>query len=104
MHCGTVFCKQRLYKTDSICKEIEIQKQDADVAVLETVKQQAALYLDREKLSKQAIKKNSPLSVGAKINALVKAMETAQQGWIAFYDKYDYGRLDKNNFISEKKK
>lgn len=104
MHCGTVFCKQRLYKTDSICKEIGIRKQDADMAVLAAVKQQATWYLDRDKLSKQVIKKNSPLSVGAKINALVKAMETAQQGWMALYDKYADGKLDRNDFISEKKK
>lgn len=74
------------------------------MAVLVAVKQQAALYLDRDKLSKQVIKRNSPLSVGAKINALVKAMETAQQGWIALYDKYADGKLDRNDFISEKKK
>ncbi len=87
VHYGTVCCRQRSFKTDSACKEIEIRKQDADVAVLEAIKQQAALYLDRNKLSKQVIKRNSLLSVGAKINALVKAMETAQQGWIALYDK-----------------
>lgn len=103
-HYGTVCCRQRSFKTDSACKKIEIWKQDADMAVLAAVKQQAALYLDRDKLSKQVIKRNSPLSVGAKINALVKAMETAQQGWIALYDKYADGKLDRNDFISEKKK
>lgn len=104
VHYGTVFCRQRSYKRDSVCKEIEIRKQDADVAVLAAIKQQATLYLDREKLSKQVIKRNSPLSVGAKINALVKAMESAQQGWIALYDKYADGKLDRNDFICEKKK
>lgn len=74
------------------------------MAVLAAVKQQAALYLDRNKLSKQVVKRNSSLSVGAKINALVKAMETAQQGWVALYDKYADGKLDRNDFISEKKK
>lgn len=53
------------------------------MAVLAAVKQQAALYLDRDKLSKQVIKRNSSLSVGDKIIALVKAMETLQQGgWL----------------------
>ena len=104
MHCGTVFCRQRSYKTDSVCKEIQIRKEDADKAVLEAVKQQAALYLDRDKLSKQVIKRKSSLSVGTKINALIMAMETAQQGWIALYDKYADGKLDRNDFISEKKK
>ena len=104
MHCGTVFCRQRSYKTDSACKEIEIRKQDANMAVLAAIKQQATLHLDREKLSKQVIKRNSSLSVSAKINAFVKAMETAQQGWIAVYNKYADGKLDRNDFISEKKK
>lgn len=31
-------------------------------------------------------------------------METSQQGWIALYDKYTDGKLDRNNFINEKKK
>lgn len=74
------------------------------MAVLAAVKQQAVLYLDRNELSKQVIKRNSSLSVGAKINALVKAMETAQQGWMALYDKYADGKLDRNDFICEKKK
>ncbi len=74
------------------------------MAVLAAVKQQAALYLDSDRLSKQVIKRNSSLSVCAKINALVKAMETAQQGWMALYDKYADGKLDRNDFISEKKK
>ena len=104
MHCGTVFCRQRSYKTDSVCKEIQIRKEDADKAVLEAVKQQAALYLDRDKLSKQVIKRKSSLSVGTKINALIMAMETAQQGWIALNVNFAYGKLDRNDFISEKKK
>lgn len=97
------FCKQRSFKTDSACKEIEIRKQDADMAVLAAVKQQAALYLDSDRLSKQVIKRNSSLSVSAKINALVKVMETSQQGWMALYDKYADGKLDRSDFISEKK-
>lgn len=101
---GTVCCKQRSFKTDSACKEIEIRKQDADMAVLAAVKQQAALYLDKNKLPKQVIKRSSSLSVGAKINTLVRATETSQQGWMALYDKYADGKLDRNDFISEKKK
>ena len=43
-HRGTVFCRQRLYKTDSDCKDIEIYKHDADMAVLAAVKKEAELY------------------------------------------------------------
>lgn len=104
VHYGTVCCKRRSFKTDSACKEIEIRKQDADMAVLAAVKQQATLYLGRNKLSQQVIKRNHSLSVGAKINALVKAIETAQQGWMPLYDKYADRKRDRNDFISEKKK
>lgn len=34
-HYGTVFCKQRSFKTDSDCRDIEIKKHDADMEKLE---------------------------------------------------------------------
>lgn len=34
-HYGTVFCKQRSFKTDSDCRDIEIKKHDADREKLE---------------------------------------------------------------------
>ena len=86
-HYGTVFCRQRLYKTDSDCKDIEIYKHDADMAVLAAVKKEAELYLDRDKLSRQAVKRNASLSVSDRINAIVKSMEAAQKGWFALYHK-----------------
>lgn len=70
-HYGTVFCRQRLYKTDSDCKDIEIYKHDADMAVFAAVKKEAELYLDRDKLSRQAVKRNTSLSISDRINAIV---------------------------------
>ncbi len=103
-HRGTVFCRQRLFKTDSDCKDIEMYKKDADMAVLAAVKKEAELYLDRDKLSKQAVKRNSSLSVSDRIGAIVKSMEAAQKGWFALYDKYADGKLEREVFINEKKK
>ncbi len=103
-HYGTVFCKQRSFKTGSDCKDIEIYKQDADMAVLAAVKKEAELFLDRDKLSKQAVKRNVSLSVSDRIGAIVKSMESAQKGWFALYDKYADGKLEKDVFINEKKK
>lgn len=37
-HVGTIFCRQRSFKTDSKCKEIVIYKADADKAVLAAIK------------------------------------------------------------------
>lgn len=56
-HYGTIFCKQRSFKTDSDCRDIEINKHDADMAVLASVKREAEIFLDRDKLSRQVIKK-----------------------------------------------
>ncbi len=103
-HYGTVFCKQRSFKTDSDCKDIEICKHDADVAVLAAVKKEAELYLDRNRLSRQAVKRNASLSVSDRISAIVKSMEAAQKGWFALYDRYADGKLEREFFLNEKKK
>lgn len=103
-HRGTVYCRQRSFKTDSACKGIEIYKHDADMAVLAAVKKEEEIYLERDKLSLQAAKRNAPLSVSGKINAIVKSMEAAQKGWIALYDRYADGNLEREIFLNEKKK
>ncbi len=103
-HYGTVFCKQRSFKTDSDCKDIEICKHDADTAVLAAIKKEAELYLDRDKLSRQAVKWNESLSVSDRISAIVKSMEAAQKGWFALYDRYADGKLEREFFLNEKKK
>ena len=103
-HHGTVYCRQRLFKTDSACKGIEIYKHDADMAVLAAVKKEAEIYLERDKLSLQAAKRNAPLSVSGRINAIVKSMEAAQKGWITLYDRYADGNLEREIFLNEKKK
>ena len=72
--------------------------------MLAAVKKEAELYLDRDKLSRQAVKRNASLSVSDRINAIVKSMEAAQKGWFALYDKYADGKLDREIFLNEKKK
>lgn len=103
-HYGTVFCKQRSFKTDSDCKDIEICKHDADMAVLAAVKKEAELYLDRDKLLGQAVKRNASLSVSDRISAIAKSMEAAQKDWFALYDRYADGKLEREFFLNEKKK
>ncbi|MEY8425953.1 recombinase family protein [Lachnospiraceae bacterium 38-14] len=102
-HYGTIFCKQRSFKTDSDCRDIEINKHDADMAVLASVKREAEIFLDRDKLSRQVIKRNSPLSVSDRINATIRSIEAAQKSWIALYDKYADGKLEREFFLNEKK-
>lgn len=100
---GTIFCKQRSFKTDSDCRDIEIYKHDADMAVLASVKKEAEIFLDRDKLSRRVIKRNSPLSVSDRINSIMKSIEAAQKSWIALYDKYADGKLEREFFLNEKK-
>lgn len=102
-HYGTIFCKQRSFRTDSDCRDIEINKHDADMAVLASVKKEAEIFLDRDRLSRQVIKRNSPLSVNDRINATMRTMEAAQKSWIALYDKYADGKLERKLFLNEKK-
>jgi len=100
---GTIFCKQRSFKTDSDCRDIEIYEHDADMAVLASVKKEAELFLDRDKLSRQVVKRKSPLSVSDRINSTIKSIEPAQKSWIALYDKYADGKLEREFFLNEKK-
>lgn len=46
------------------------------MTVLAAVRKEAQLFLDRDKLSKQVIKRNIPLSVSEKINTVIKSIET----------------------------
>lgn len=102
-HYGTIFCKQRSFKTGSDCSDIEINKHEADMAVLASVRKEAEIFLDRDKLSRQVIKRNSPLSVSDRINSTMRSIEAAQKSWIALYDKYADGKLEREFFLNEKK-
>ncbi len=46
---------------------------------------------------------NSPLSVSDRINSTMRSIETAQKCWIALYDKYADGKLERDFFLNEKK-
>lgn len=103
-HRGTVFCKQRSFKTGSACRDIEINKHEADMAVLVAVKKEAELFLDRDRLSGQAMARAASLSVSDRIRSTLKAIETARKSWIALYDRYADGKLGRELFLDEKKK
>lgn len=103
-HYGTIFCKQRSFRTDSDCRDIEIYKHDADMAVLASVKKEAEIFFDRDKLSRQVIKRNFPLSVNDRINSTMRSIEAAQKSWIALYNKYADGKLEREFFLNEKKR
>ena len=49
------------------------------MAVLATVKKEAQLFLDRDKLPRQVIKRNAPLSVSEKNNTTIKSIETVKK-------------------------
>lgn len=76
---GSIFCKQRSFRTDFDCSDIEIKKHVADMAVLASIKEEAEIFLDRDKLSRQVIKRNSPLSVSDRINSTMRLIKAAQK-------------------------
>lgn len=49
------------------------------MSVLEAVKEEAKLFSDHDKRSRQVIKRNFPLSVSARINAVMRLIEAAQK-------------------------
>ncbi len=43
------------------------------------------------------------LSVSDRINSIMRSIEAAQKSWIALYDKYADGKLEREFFLNEKK-
>ena len=66
-HYGMIFCKQKSLKTESKCKDVAIRKSNADMAVFAAVKRETKILLDRDKMSRQVMKRNTSLSVSKKI-------------------------------------
>ena len=73
------------------------------MAVLASVKKEAEIFLDRDKLSRQDVKRNSPLSVNDRINSIMRSIEAVQKSWIVLYDKYADRKLEREFFLNEKK-
>ena len=48
-----------------------------------------------------AINRSSPLSVSDRINSTMRSIEVAQKSWIALYDKYADGKLERDFFERE---
>lgn len=102
LHKGTLRCKNRRFETESLCKGIAIRKTDADMAVLQSVKKEAALFLEEDKLRRQK-KTDSSVTVAEQIRCISENLEKLRQGWMGLYDRYAGGEISREAFIEQKR-
>ncbi len=98
---GTLHCNNRRFETESPCKAVAIRKADADMAVLQSIKKEAALFLDEDKLRRQK-KADSSVTVAEQIRNISANLERLRQGWMGLYDRYAGGEISREAFIEQK--
>lgn len=101
-HKGTLRCKNRRFETESPCKDVAIRKADADKAVLQSIKKEAALFLEEDKLRQQE-KTGSPVTAAEQIGNISANLERLRQGWMGLYDRYAGGEINREAFIERKR-
>lgn len=101
-HKGTLRCKNYRFETESPCKDVAIKKANADIAVLQSVKKEAELFLEEDKLRKQR-KKDSSVTVAEQIRNISVNLEKLRQGWMGLYDRYAGGEISREVFVEQKK-
>lgn len=101
-HKGTLRCKNRRFETKSPCKDVAIRKADADMAVLQSVKKEAALFLEEDKLRRQK-KTDSFVTVAEQIRSISANLEKLRQGWMGLYDRYAGGEISREAFVEQKR-
>lgn len=101
-HKGTLCCKNRRFETESPCKEVAVRKADADMAVLHSVKKEAALFLEEDKLRRQK-KTDSSVTVAEQIKRISANLKKLRQGWMGLYDSYAGGEISREAFVEQKR-
>ena len=101
-HKGTLRCKNGRFETESPCKDVAIRKADADMAVLQSVKKEATLFLEEDKLRRQR-KTDSFVTVAEQIRSISANLEKLRQGWMGLYDRYAGGEISREVFIEQKR-
>ncbi len=102
LHKGTLHCNNRRFETESPCKAVAIRKADADMVVLQSVKKEAALFLEEDKLRQQE-KTDSSVTVAEQIRNISANLERLRQGWMGLYDRYAGGEISRDAFIEQKR-
>ena len=99
---GTLHCNNRRFETESPCKAVAIRKADADMAVLQSVKKEAALFLEEDKLRRQK-KADSSVTVAEQIRNISANLVKLRQGWMGLYDRYAGGEISREAFVEQKR-
>ncbi len=102
LHRGTLRCKNRRFETESPCKAVAVRKADADTAVLQSVKKEAALFLEEDKLRRQN-KTDSSVTVAEQMKRISANLERLRQGWMGLYDRYAGGEISREDFVEQKR-
>ena len=101
-HKRTLRCNNSRFEAESPCKAIAIRKADADIAVLQPVKKEAALFLEEDKLRQQK-KIDFSVTVAEQIKNISANLERLRQGWMGLYDRYACGEINREAFVEQKR-
>lgn len=101
---GGLRCGQRYLIKECRCRSAVINLEEANEAVLSTLKQQIRLFVKEAELSKTVKNKTVPFSEGAEIATLIKSIATMKKTWMPLYEQYTDGKLSRADFLVEKKK
>lgn len=101
-HKGTLRCINYRFETESPCNAVAINKAEADMAVLQSVKKEAELFLEEDQLRRQG-KMDSSVTVAEQIRSISENLERLRQGWMGLYDRYAGGEISRENFIERKR-
>ena len=99
---GTLRCNNSRFETESPCKAVAIRKADADMAVLQSVKKEVALFLEEDKLRQQK-KTDSSVTVAEQIRNISANLERLRQGWMGLYDRYAGREISRDAFVEQKR-
>ena len=102
-HKRTLRCNNSRFEAESPCKAVAIRKADADIAVLQPVKKEAALFLEEDKLRQQK-KIDSSVTVAEQIKNISANLERLRQGWMGLYNRYACGEISREAFVEQKRK
>lgn len=72
------------------------------MAVLQSVRKEAELFHEEDKLRQQR-KTDSSVTAAERIRNISASLEKLRQGWMGLYDRYAGGEISREAFIEQKK-
>lgn len=101
---GIIQCSQRYLVKECSCRGAVIKREEADLAVMDALKQQIRLFVKEAELPQDARNRTVPYSVEAEIRSLTKTIAAIKKTWMSLYEQYRDGILSREDFLARKKK